>query len=106
MKKVISYLITAMMVFTMVPSIAFAGTAEQQAAEASLYKTQKAAEADLFERQRQAEAAPAKERAQAVVHQVVQIEHAQMRHQLGQLDQKQERKAAEHNLPPALRPFP
>ena len=30
MKKVISYLITAMMVFTMIPSIAFAGTADDQ----------------------------------------------------------------------------
>lgn len=33
MKKLISCLITAMMAFTMVPSIAFAGTAEQQAAD-------------------------------------------------------------------------
>ena len=41
-------------------------------------------------------AAPAEECAQAVVHQVVQIEHAQMRHQLGQLDQKREHKATEH----------
>ena len=55
-----------------------------------------AASAARFPPQRWAEAEPTEERAQAVVHQVVQIKHAQMRHQLGQLDQKREHEATEH----------
>ena len=54
-----------------------------------------AASGARFPPQRHAAAEPAEKRAQAVVHQVVQIEQAQMRHQLSQLNPKREQQSKE-----------